>query len=93
MVLFYDCVYIFYNTLPTTLTKIKFDKNNLAELREYRINRKNTQVVPLGFKLGTLGGSGGIRKEQSDGLVSRRRALLFQCPDAATTKRSRKKAE
>ncbi len=56
VVLFDDCVYIFYNTSPTTPTKVKLDKSDLIELREYRINRKSTQFVPLGFKLGACGG-------------------------------------
>lgn len=60
VVLFDDCVYIFYNTSPNTPTKVKLDKSELNELREYRKNRKSTQSVPLGFKLGALGGEGGI---------------------------------
>ena len=56
VVLFDDCVYIFYNTSPQTPTKFKLDKDDLTELREYRTNRKSTQFVPLGFKLGALGG-------------------------------------
>ncbi len=61
VVLFDDCVYIFYNTSPNTPTKVKLDKSELNELREYRKNRKSTQSVPLGFKLGALGGERGIR--------------------------------
>ena len=61
VVLFDDCVYIFYNTSPNTPTKVKLDKNDLNELREYRENRKSTQFVPLGFKLGAFGGEIGIR--------------------------------
>ncbi len=61
VVLFDDCVYIFYNTSPTTPTKVKLDKSDLIELREYRINRKSTQFQPIGFKLGACGGEGGIR--------------------------------
>ncbi len=61
VVLFDDCVYIFYNTSPNTPTKIKLDKNYLAELHEYRENRKSTQFVPFGFKLGANGGERGIR--------------------------------
>ena len=57
VVLFDDFVYIFYNTSPNTPTKVKLDKNDLTELREYRENRKSTQFVPLGFKLGALGGA------------------------------------
>ena len=48
VVLFDDCVYIFYNTSPNKTTKVKLDKSDLTELREYRINRKSTQFVPLG---------------------------------------------
>ena len=51
-----DCVYIFYNTSPTTPTKVKLSKDDLTTLREYRNNRKSTQFVPLGFKLGAYGG-------------------------------------
>ncbi len=61
VVLFDDCVYIFYNTSPNTPTKVKLDKSDLNELREYRTNRKSTQFVPLGFKLGACGGERGIR--------------------------------
>ena len=60
VVLFDDCVYIFYNTSPNTLTKVKLDKSDLNELREYRGNRKSTLFQPLGFKLGAFGGEGGI---------------------------------
>ncbi len=60
VVLFDDCVYIFYNTSPNTPTKVKLDKSDLNELREYHENRKSTQFVPLGFKLGACGGEGGI---------------------------------
>lgn len=56
VVLFDDCVYIFYNTLPNTPTKVKLDKSDLAALQEHRTNRKSTQFVPLGFKLGAFGG-------------------------------------
>ena len=56
VVLFDDCVYIFYNTSPTTPTKVKLSKDDLTTLREYRNNRKSTQFVPLGFKLGAYGG-------------------------------------
>lgn len=60
VVLFDDCVYIFCNTSPTTPTKVKLDKSDLIELREYRINRKSTQFQPIGFKLGACGGERGI---------------------------------
>ncbi len=61
VVLFDDCVYIFYNTSPQTPLKFKLDKDDLTELNEHRTKRKNTQFVPLGFKLGASGGGGGIR--------------------------------
>lgn len=60
VVLFDDCVYIFYNTSPQTPLKFKLDKDDLTELREYRKNRKSTRFQPLGFKLDALGGEGGI---------------------------------
>ncbi len=60
VVLFDDCVYIFYNTSPQTPTKFKLDKSDLTELREYRKNRKSTRFQPLGFKSGALGGETGI---------------------------------
>ena len=56
VVLFDDCIYIFYNTSPTAPTKVKLNKDDLTELREHRKNRKSTRFVPLGFKLGALGG-------------------------------------
>ncbi len=61
VVLFDDCVYIFYNTSPKPPLKFKLDEDDLSELSEYRENRKSTQFVPLGFKLGALGGRLGIR--------------------------------
>lgn len=56
VVLFDDCVYIFYNTSPNTPTKVKLDKDDLLAINEYRENRKSTQFVPLGFKSGAFGG-------------------------------------
>lgn len=61
VVLFDDCIYIFYNTSPNMPTKVKLDKSDLAELREYREHRKSTRFQPLGFKLGACGGGRGIR--------------------------------
>ena len=61
VVLFDDCVYIFYNTSPNTPTKVKLDKSELTELCEYRTNRKSAQFQPIGFKLGACGGKRGIR--------------------------------
>ena len=43
------------------------DKDDLTELREYRENRKSTRFQPLGFKLGALGGAGGIRSRLPQG--------------------------
>lgn len=60
VVLFDDCVYIFYNSSPNTPTKVKLDKTDLTELREHHKNRKSTQFQPLGFKLGAFGGESGI---------------------------------
>lgn len=57
VVLFDDCIYIFYNTSLNMPTKVKLDKSDLAELREYRTNKKSTQFQPLGFKLGACGGT------------------------------------
>ena len=61
VVLFDDCIYIFYNTSLNMPTKVKLDKSDLAELREYREHRKSTRFQPLGFKLGACGGGRGIR--------------------------------
>ena len=57
VVLFDDCIYIFYNTSLNMPTKVKLDKSDLAELREYREHRKSTRFQPLGFKLGACGGT------------------------------------
>ena len=56
VVLFDDCVYIFYNTSPNTPTKVKLDKSDLTALREYRTNKKSTLFEPIKFKLGACGG-------------------------------------
>lgn len=56
VVLFDDCVYIFYNTSPNTPTKVKLDKSDLTALRKYRTNRKSTLFEPIKFKLGACGG-------------------------------------
>ena len=61
VVLFDDCIYIFYNTSPNMPTKVKLDKSDLAELRKYRTNKKNTLFEPIKFKLGAFGGGRGIR--------------------------------
>ena len=39
-----------------TPTKVKLSRDELTELNDYRTNRKSTQFVPLGFKLGACGG-------------------------------------
>ena len=57
VVLFDDCVYIFYNTSPDTPTKVKLDKNELDALKNFSENAKSTQFEPLGFKLGASGGT------------------------------------
>ena len=56
VVLFDDCVYIFYNTSPDVPTKVKLDKEELDELKSPE-HRKSTQLQPLGFKLGADGGT------------------------------------
>lgn len=48
VVLFDDCIYIFYNTSPNMPTKVKLDKSDLAELREYRTNKKALNFNRLG---------------------------------------------
>ena len=60
VVLFDDCIYIFYNTSPETPTKVKLEKDELEELKIFSENAKSTQFEPLGFKLGASGGEGGI---------------------------------
>lgn len=59
VVLFDDCVYIFYNTSPDAPTKVKLDKEELDELKSPE-HRKSTRLQPLGFKLGANGGETGI---------------------------------
>lgn len=65
VVLFDDCIYIFYNTSLNMPTKVKLDKSDLTALREYRTNRKSTLYEPLGFKLGACGGSEGSLYEHT----------------------------
>ena len=43
--------------------KVKLDKSDLAELREYRTNKKSTRFQPLGFKLGACGGEAACQIE------------------------------
>ena len=78
VVLFDDCIYIFYNTSPNMPTKVKLDKSDLAELREYRTNKKSTQFQPLGFKLGACGGQVVIAFELFSLLLSYRQWSIFQ---------------
>ena len=72
VVLFDDCIYIFYNTSLNMPTKVKLDKSDLAELREYRTNKKSTLFEPIKFKLGAFGGERGIR---TPGTLSRTHAF------------------
>ena len=60
VVLFDECVFIFYNTSPETPTKVKLDKDKLNELKFFANNGKSTQFEPLGFKLGASGGENRI---------------------------------
>ena len=48
VVLFDDSVYIFYNTSPNTPTKVKLEKSDLNELREYREKEKALNLFRLG---------------------------------------------
>lgn len=78
VVLFDDCVYIFYNTSPNTPTKVKLDKSDLTALREYRTNRKSTLFEPIKFKLGAFGGQVVIAFELFLLLLSYRQWSIFQ---------------
>ena len=78
VVLFDDCVYIFYNTSPNTPTKVKLDKNDLTALREYRTNKKSTLFEPIKFKLGAFGGQVVIAFELFPQLLSYRLWSIFQ---------------
>ena len=60
VVLFYECVFIFYNTSPETPTKVKLDKGELNELKIFANNGKSIQFEPLGFKLDAVGGENRI---------------------------------
>ena len=59
VVLFEDCVYIFYNTSHDMPNKLRLEKNELADLKKFRSHRKST-LEPFGFKLGARGGERGI---------------------------------
>ena len=63
VVLFDDYLYIFYNISPETPTKVKLSKDELDELKSHNA-KENTRFEPLGFKLGALGGAGGIRTHE-----------------------------
>lgn len=78
VVLFDDCVYIFYNTSPNTPTKVKLDKSDLTALREYRTNKKSTLFEPIKFKLGAFGGQVVIAFELFLPLLSYRQWSIFQ---------------
>ncbi|MCH5165007.1 MAG: zinc ribbon domain-containing protein [Clostridiales bacterium] len=62
-VLFDDYLYIFYNISPETPTKVKLTNDELDELKSFTA-KENTLFEPLGFKLGALGGAGGIRTHE-----------------------------
>lgn len=59
VVLFEDCVYIFYNTSHDMPTKFRLEKSELKDMQNFRLHRKST-LKPLGFKLGAVGGERGI---------------------------------
>lgn len=59
VVLFDDCVYIFYNTSHDMPNKLRLDKSELNDMKNFRSHRKST-LEPFGFKLGALGGERGI---------------------------------
>lgn len=56
VVLFEDCVYIFYNTSHYMPNKLRLEKNELNDLKNFRSHRKST-LEPFGFKLGARGGA------------------------------------
>ncbi|MDE6302484.1 MAG: hypothetical protein K2M36_02725, partial [Clostridia bacterium] len=59
VVLFDDCVYIFYNTSHDMPNKLRLEKNELNDMKNFRSHRKST-LEPFGFKLGARGGERGI---------------------------------
>lgn len=59
VVLFDDCVYIFYNTSHDMPNKLRLDKSELNDMKNFRSHRKST-LEPFGFKSGALGGERGI---------------------------------
>ena len=63
VVLFDDCLYIFYNTAPHTPTKIKLSREELETLKNFD-EKENTHFESLGFKLGACGRGGGIRTHE-----------------------------
>ena len=59
VVLFEDCVYIFYNTSHDMPNKLRLEKNELNDMKNFRSHRKST-LEPFGFKLGARGVERGI---------------------------------
>ncbi len=68
VVLFDDCVYIFYNTSPDVPTKAKLDKEELDELKDPE-HRKSTRLEPFGLKLDANGGAQVLMFEPHDALA------------------------
>lgn len=56
VVLFDDCVFIFYNTSPDMSNKFRLDKSELNDMKNFIRKRKST-LEPLVFKSGACGGS------------------------------------
>ena len=59
VVLFDDCVFIFYNTSPDMSNKFRLDKSELTDMKNFIRKRKST-LEPLVFKSGACGGERGI---------------------------------
>lgn len=55
VVLFDDCVFIFYNTSPDMSNKFRLDKSELNDMKNFIRKRKST-LEPLVFKSGACGG-------------------------------------
>lgn len=55
VVLFDDCVFIFYNTSPDMSNKFRLDKSELTDMKNFIRKRKST-LEPLVFKSGACGG-------------------------------------
>lgn len=56
VVLFDDCVFIFYNTSPDMSNKFRLDKSELNDMKNFIRKRKST-LEPLVFKSGACGGT------------------------------------